>query len=390
MDYTKERFGFRVKKVLRYVQLYGMRRTLVKIRGQYHMRKKFDVLPTLSPDAAGAHVGIIGCGNFAFSNIAYYLWKNHGQIIRGVMDIDIHKSASLALEYRASYYTDNSNDIVNDRNIDLVFIASNHATHTEYAIDALSQGMAVHIEKPHVVTKNQLVRLCQAINKYKGKVSLGFNRPKSTLGKQISKYLQMESGAAMLNWFLAGHEIAPDHWYFQEKEGGRVLGNLCHWTDFVYQLVPPESRYPIIINPTVSNKADCDIAVTFTFGDGTIAAITFSAKGHTFEGVRERFAAHKGNVLISMDDFQTMTAEVIDKKYRTKLRHRDHGHELNVERSYSMVRPQDSNYKGCQLSYIWETGDLFLKTKEALEQQKQITLQPYSDDMLGQQALSNP
>ena len=40
-------------------------------------------------------VAIIGCGNFAFSNIAYYLSKRHDVQIRGVMDIDIHKAASL-------------------------------------------------------------------------------------------------------------------------------------------------------------------------------------------------------------------------------------------------------------------------------------------------------
>ena len=108
----------------------------------------------------------------------------------------------------------------------------------------------------------------------------------------------------MYAWFVAGHAIDPDHWYFKPEEGGRVLGNLCHWTDFVYQMVPPQNRYPIKITPTRWEKSDCDIAVTYLFGDGTVAAITFSAKGHTFEGVRERFSAHRGDVLISLDDFK--------------------------------------------------------------------------------------
>ena len=87
----------------------------------------------------------------------------------------------------------------------------------------------------------------------------------------------------MINWFVAGHEIDPSHWYFHEKEGGRVLGNLCHWTDFTYQMIDEKNRYPIKIIPTRSEKADCDISVSYVFGDGSIASITFSAKGHTFE-----------------------------------------------------------------------------------------------------------
>ncbi len=389
MDYTKESLAFRVKKALRYIRLYGIRRTLVKIRGQYHMCRKFDDLPKLSSPAANAHVGIIGCGNFSFSNIAYYLKKNYGCVIRGAMDIDINKAASLAREYGAGYYTDKSEEVIQDENIDLIYVASNHATHTEYAIAALQAGKAVHIEKPHCVNHDQLVCLCQAIKEHNGKVALGFNRPYSTLGMTMAEYLNKESGSAMFNWFVAGHEIEPDHWYFHDEEGGRVLGNLCHWTDFIYHLVPPEARYPIVINPTVSEKTDCDIAVTYTFGDGTIAIITFSAKGHTFEGVRERFSAHKGNTLITLDDFRTLKIDVLDKVIKKKLWSRDHGHEQNIKRSYSMVRPEGDQSTDSLLSYIWETGDLFLKTKEALEQQTKITLQAYSDDLLRQQSTSN-
>ncbi len=186
----------------------------------------------------------------------------------------------------------------------------------------------------------------------------------------------------MYSWFIAGHEIPPHHWYFKEEEGGRVLGNLCHWTDFVYQMVSPENRYPITIKPTRSEKSDCDIAVNYIFGDGSIAAITFSAKGHTFEGVRERFAAHRGNVLISMDDFKNLVCEVVDRKHIISLLFRDHGHEDRIRRSYEMVRSDRELQPGCTTSYVWETGQLFLKTKEALEKDKAITLQPFEQSFL--------
>lgn len=379
MDYTTQKLAFQIKKTARYIRLYGLQRTLVKIRGQYHMKKRYATLPKVAtPPQAGGHVGLIGCGNYAFGVIAYYLKRNHGSVLRGAMDIDIHKAASLYEQFGLRYYTDNAEQIIADPAIDLVYIASNHATHAEYAIQALRAGKSVHIEKPHVVRPDQLERLCVAMAECPGRVNLGFNRPDSRIGREIKQALDSQSGAAMFNWFIAGHEISPEHWYFKEEEGGRVLGNLCHWTDFVLQLVAPEDRYPLTINPTRGKKSDCDIAVTFTFGDESIAAITFSAKGHTFEGVRERFAAHRGNVLISMDDFRDLTVEVIDKKHRISPFFRDHGHERNILHSYDMVRSQGGvPSEGCSVDYVWETGNLFLQTREALEADQKIVIQGY-------------
>jgi predicted dehydrogenase len=379
MDYTTQTLAFRIKKTLRYIRLYGVGRTLIKVKGQYHMKRRYATLPPMPPSPEnGGHVGLIGCGNFAFSNIAYYLKKNYGRVIRGAMDVDIHKAASVYEAYGLRYYTDVAQKIIADPEIDLVYIASNHATHAEYAIQALRAGKSAHIEKPHVVREDQLERLCAAMVESSGKVNLGFNRPHSRIGQTIKQHLESQSGAAMLNWFIAGHEISPEHWYFKEEEGGRILGNLCHWTDFVLQLVARENRYPLTINPTRGKKSDCDIAVTYTFGDESIAAITFSAKGHTFEGVRERFAAHRGNVLISMDDFKDLTVEVVEQKHRVAPFFRDHGHELSIRRSYELVRPKEGNpAPGYPVDYVWETGNLFLKTREALATNQEIVIHAY-------------
>ena len=382
MDYTSAPLLFRLRKATRYVGLYGLGRTLVKVRGQYHMRRHYDALPPnhVKPDSA-AHVGLIGCGNFGFSVIAHYLRKTYGDVVRGCMDLDISRAASLFQEYDACYYTSDADDIINDPNITLVFISSNHASHAEYAIKALEAGKDVHIEKPHVVTSDQLTRLCKAQEAArstgKGRiVSVGFNRPGSIFGTRMREQLWREDGELMQNWFVAGHEISADHWYFREEEGGRVLGNLCHWTDLTYQMMPPERRFPIRIIPTRSLKSDCDIAVTYVFGDGSIAAITFSAKGHAFEGVKERYAAHRGNTLIAMDDFQRLVMDVGAEKQAWSPRTRDHGHEASIRRSYDMAA--DPAAPGLGTAYVWEAGQLFLLTKQALEKSQPVTLNAWS------------
>ena len=189
--------------------------------------------------------------------------------------------------------------------------------------------------------------------------------------------LESQPGSAILNWFIAGHQLGADHWYRSKGEGGRVLGNLCHWTDFVLQMVPEEHRYPIRIIPARWEEPDCNVAVSLVFGDGTIAAITFSEKGAPFEGIKERFAAHKGDVLLTLDDFQDMTIQTGEKKTRIRRRHRDQGHRNRILDSYAMSQRGGGRNDGCSIAYIWETGDLFLKTQQALEQNRELTVEGY-------------
>ena len=50
------------------------------------------------------------------------------------MDVDIHKAASLYEQFGLRYYSDDAEEIIADPAIDLIYIASNHASHAEYAI----------------------------------------------------------------------------------------------------------------------------------------------------------------------------------------------------------------------------------------------------------------
>lgn len=362
MDYTVQKLGFKIKKALRYFRLYGVRRTLMKIKGQYHMKKAYDSLPALKPlEEFSGHVGIIGCGNYSFSNIAFYLHRYKPGVIRGAMDVDINKAASLFENYRLAYYTDHADRIISDTGIDLVYVASNHASHAEYAIRCIEAGKHVHIEKPHVVSEAQLKRLAVAMRAYpSSRVFLGFNRPRTQLFRKLQSLLANEAGPLMINWFVAGHEIPDDHWYFDEQEGGRVLGNLCHWTDLTLQLVGMKNAFPCMIVPATPPESKSDYVVSLVFADKSCASITFSAKGHTFEGVREVLNIHKGNLLGNLTDFQSLSVEIVDQKINDRLLFRDHGHGVNIINSLN-------NSKGEDVSYIIATAQLFLAIRKAID-----------------------
>lgn len=355
--------------------MYGPRRTLAKVRAQYHMARRYEVLPEPSMKFKDDQVfGIIGCGNYAYSTIAYYLQREFGGRIRACMDIDAHRAASLAQAYNVPFHTTDAARIVEDPKIKQVFIASNHASHAEYAIQCLNAGKSVYIEKPPVVNEAQLSRLLVAVRESPGKIFLGYNRPGSRFGRIILRQLSLEPGSAVINWFVAGHKIDPDHWYYKPEEGGRVLGNLCHWIDFTLAMAGVDA-FPVTIVPARHSQSDSNIAVSYVFANGTVAAITFSAKGHTFEGVMERLSIHKGDILITMDDYRVMTVRRGASKKRYVNYLRDHGHKRNIvgaARSVLMDEPQD---KSRVIARLEKSSTLMLATRRALEECAPVTVQ---------------
>lgn len=373
-DYTERPLSFKVRKVLRYTRMYGIRRTLNTVQGQYHVKREYKRLPAIERPAPSRKksVGAIGCGIFGFGCVGYYLNRRYGKVIRGVADHNANRAASMCKYYGGDYYTDSVDELLDDPSIQVVFIATNHASHAEYAVQALERGKHVHIEKPHVTSEEQLHRLCETIARTGGKARLGFNRPLSPLGQKVKAALDAQSGRAILNWHVAGAPLPRDHWYFKPEEGGRVLGNLCHWTDFIFQMTPAEQRFPITIQPTKFDAPDENMAVTFLFGNGSIGAITYSAMGQPFEGDKERFTAHRADCLLGLDDFHRLQVEVEhDKKVYTPF-FRDHGHDYNLSQSYEMA---NSGAPGNDLAYIWDTGLLFLKTKQALDEGRSVTIE---------------
>ena len=350
--------GHTAMKAWRYLRLYGPARTIAKVRARRALAA--DHAPVERPGGPHAHVGLIGCGNFAFATIAHYLPRGS---IRGAMDVVPGHAAALAAAHGARYSTTDAERLLADPATDLIYIASNHASHAAYAVRALAAGKSIHIEKPHAVDSAGLDALCAAMAGAKGTVGLGFNRPLAPLARLAARALAAQTGPTMLSMFVAGHAIPPDHWYNQPGEGGRVLGNLCHWIDLARALIEPAARYPITVTALPAPEASGNLGVALGFGDGSQAMIAFSAKAEPFEGVRERLTAHRGATLIDLSDFARLTITTGPRTRTHRLIHRDHGHRAAVRASYEGARTGH----GLSITEVRERGELILAAARAFE-----------------------
>jgi hypothetical protein len=122
VDYLTQPFGFKIRKVARYVSLYGAPRTYIKVLGQRHKQRKFARLPPMRGKLADDQcVAIIGCGNFSFTTIAYYLTRTFGKTIGICMDRNIDRAASLSQHYGVPVYTTDAARVMESEQVRLVY-----------------------------------------------------------------------------------------------------------------------------------------------------------------------------------------------------------------------------------------------------------------------------
>ena len=364
----------KIKKFIRYSVFIGIEPTLMKAIAYYKTKdiskSLIDTQKLINSNDTKKKYGIIGCGYYAFSIGAYFINKFKPRSILGVFDPNSSNAINLAKWFKAKFVYSSVEELILSKKIKMIFICSNHSSHAEYAINAIKNGKAVHIEKPHVTNYYQLEKLIKAMKENPNvPVFLGFNRPKTYLYKKLISYVEKEKGPTFMNWFIAGHELSADHWYFKSKEGGRIIGNICHWTDLSLRIVGVKDAFPLEITTikSINLDSDSDYTLTIVFGNGSIANIAFSAKNYLFEGVRDHLNLHKGNLLAYLKDFHYLDIYNGSKTNKFNTFYKSIGHRENIRNSLL------SN-KGENIDYIQASGLLFLAAKQSVDEKRTIHL----------------
>jgi len=336
-----------VSKVIRYTKIYGVFRTLTKVLGRIRPRLKFWVILKFPfYRYGGKSVGLIGCGQHAFSSIAYYLTVSTNAKISFVLDVDNDASSSLAYSFnsvdvRDEYYPNKNNIAVPD----LIYISSNHATHTDYAVQYIEYGSDVFIEKPISINAEQFSKLKKAVENSKSNIYTGYNRPHSAALEIIKQYLSENNVPFTLSCFISGHYIDDGHWYRNTSEGTRIVANLGHWIDLSVYFICWSNKIPeyLDILVTYSNiKTPSDnISVSMASSRHDLINMTFTSRSEPFEGVNETINFQQDDLIAKIDDFR-VTKIWKGAKYK-RYRHwpKNNGHKATVLQPFGLVKKRE-------------------------------------------------
>lgn len=322
-------------KLARFARIYGPRRALVKALGRLRIGRRL----TWPAKRSRPGIAVIGCGQFGFSTIAHFAGER-ARIV-SCYDIDASSAATLSRMYGARAVSTVATEMLSDPEIDCIYIASNHASHSDYAIAALAAGKRVYVEKPVAVSHEQLANLVAAERALGGQVFAGYNRPFSGAIRELHACLVKPIGPLTLSCFVSGHRLPPEHWYRRPEEGTRICGNVGHWLDLAVHMLSwrhlPD-RWQISLAWSDYAARDDDLVVNLVSEAGDLVNIVLTARCEPFEGINETINLQWGNVIAKIDDFRRLDvwrdSELIRHRYWPK----DVGHRRAVLQPFDEER----------------------------------------------------
>ena len=104
------------------------------------------------------HWGILGCGNIA-NKFATDLQMVSGSVLRAVAARDPERAQKFAKKHTAKKIYSNYTALVNDPDLDVVYVATTHNFHYEHAALCLAANKAVLCEKPICVNAQEAQKL---------------------------------------------------------------------------------------------------------------------------------------------------------------------------------------------------------------------------------------
>ncbi len=179
--------------------------------------------------------GIIGIGNIAKAFAKGLLQSKQG-CLQAVASRNAEKASAFALEYGAQYGYGDYQSLLDDADVDAVYISTPHPMHAEWAVKAARAGKHILCEKPLALNYSQAMAIVQAAKDHGVFLMEAFMY---RCNPQTTKVLELIQQGAIgeVKSIDATHsfhaEMDPDGRVFNaELAGGGIMDVGCYCTSF--------------------------------------------------------------------------------------------------------------------------------------------------------------
>lgn len=255
-------------------------------------------------------IALVGAGGFAKGM--------HLPNIRKMADLyTLHAVASktgtnakaIALQYEASYATTDYQEVLRDKDADLVMIATRHNLHAPMAIAAARAGKAVFVEKPMALRQEELDELVRVLEETKVPFLVGFNRRFSPHARRIKELTDKRLNPLIINYRMNAGFIPKDHWIQAGEGGGRNIGEACHIYDLFNYFT--ESKVESVTASSIVPKTEQylrndNFIATIKYKDGSVCSLIYTSFG-TKDVSKEQMDVYVDGKIIQLDDYKKTT-----------------------------------------------------------------------------------
>lgn len=281
------------------------------------------VLSVERPGEAG--IGFIGAGAFA-GTVLVPAFQKTGEPLVAVSSASGLSARRLADSAGFSRAVSGPDGVIDDPDVTSVVIATPHETHAELTSRALRAGKHVFCEKPLATTIAELDDVVDALAATDAVLFVGFNRRWSRAVAKVAEHMSEGAGALVVNYRVNAGVLPESHWYHDRRQGGRLLGEVCHFIDTAAALV---GAAPISVRTIGGGRGEAqlrqELALALGFADGSVATISYATGGHHSTEKERIEVLGRGRSAVIVD-FREL---VLDGK-STTLRPQDKGHERQI------------------------------------------------------------
>ena len=255
-------------------------------------------------------VGIIGLG-VGLKHYEAYKHSNLSQVV-AIIDYDKKKFEKIKKKNKNIKYFQNSKDLINNKDIDLVSIASYDDDHYNQILECIKNKKNIFVEKPICTTEKQLEAIAKAYKESRSEdgkgpvLMVGFNRRFSSLTQLVKKDLmKINSPKAFTLTCNAGY-LDKNHWTNDfEVGGGRLIGEACHFLDLIMYLAESKIK-DLNIDFSKDEKVCPDtFSLNVEFEDGSIGNINYFSNGSK-KFQKERLEVFAGGRIYQIQNFQKL------------------------------------------------------------------------------------
>lgn len=163
--------------------------------------------------------GIIGCGDVTERKSGPTYQKTDGFALHAVMRRDAAKAADYALRHGVPKHYADADALINDPDIDAVYIATPPDTHKYYALKVAEAGKPCCIEKPMAPSHEECVAICEAFENKGLPLFVAYYR------RSLPRFLQIKS------WIDEGSigEVRHVNWHLSRIPSAVDLSGEYNW-----------------------------------------------------------------------------------------------------------------------------------------------------------------
>ncbi|MBN2386424.1 MAG: bi-domain-containing oxidoreductase [Anaerolineales bacterium] len=290
--------------------------------------RKTVALATVRRPASTVRLGVLGAGLFANATLLPAIKKAGGIDLVGIASAGGLHAQHAARKFGFAYATSSDEEILNDPQINTVAILTRHDTHAELAVQALQAGKHVFVEKPLAINAKQLSMISDQLQQTEGcLLMVGFNRRFAPLAADLKAFLGDRTEPLFMHFRVNAGHIPLHHWtHDPEQGGGRIIGEGCHFVDFLTFLAgaAPTSVTARAL-PDNNRYHEDNACMLFSFPDGSLGVVDYLANGDR-SFAKERVEVFCGGSLAVLDDFRTLEMVRDGRRKVRKLAGQDKGH----------------------------------------------------------------